>query len=293
MNILSTALNAPQVLGNRFSCTDRGRPGRPWAIAALLLAGTMIGLVSGLGNRAIAMEPASSNGSLLPSRFEFTPPPNAPRPASSTGTASRDSTTTRSRLIVPPLDLPTGDQTDLPAEDQINLPEKAQWGLTLSQRPTFLAYVAEVAPNSDVSFAMFREGTEEAVCSARIENVAANRFLRLESCAELAVGQTYRWTLSLPQPTGDTATARATLEGFVTVADGAEIQGPGAEVTGIDRVIQYGKVGVWYEAVAEMATLWETSPNSLQVMSDWASMLAVAGLNLDPATLQSTPIAAR
>ncbi|GAB4355324.1 MAG: hypothetical protein Fur0042_24570 [Cyanophyceae cyanobacterium] len=218
------------------------------------------------------MEPTSTSGSLLPSRFEFTPPSDAPRPASSTGTASRDGSPTRSRLIVP---------------------QDSQLGLTLSQRPTFLAYVAEVDPTGTASFAITRDGTEEAVCSARIENIAANRFLRLESCADLAIGQTYRWTLSLPKPTGDTATERTTLQGFVHVADGATQGGPGADVTGIDRVIQYGKAGVWYEAVAEMATLWETSPNSLQVMSDWASMLAVAGLNLDPATLRATPIAAR
>jgi hypothetical protein len=275
MNILSTALNAPQVLGNRRSSNDRGRPGHPWAIAALLLAGMMTGLGAGLGDRAIALEPAATSGSqasLLPSRFEFTPPPNAPRPASSTGTASRDGSPTRSRLIVP---------------------QDGQWGLTLSQRPTLLAYVADVDSSGTASFAMVREGTEEIICSARLENVTANRFLRLESCAELAVGQTYRWTLSLPKPTGDTATDRDTLVGFVKVANGAEFQGPGAEVTGINRVIQYGKVGVWYEAVAELATLWETSPNSRQVMSDWASVLAIAGLDLDPATLQSTPIATR
>lgn len=272
MNLLSTALNAPQVLGNRLSTADRTRPGRPWAIAALLMAGMMTGLVSGLTTRAIALEPTAPSGSLLPSRFEFTPPPNAPRPASSTGTASRDGSPTRSRLIVP---------------------QDSQWGLTLSQRPTFLAYVAEVDPSGTASFAITREGTEETVCSARLENVAANRFLRLESCAELASGQTYRWTLSLPKPTSDTATDRTTLVGFVKVADGDIQGGPGAEVTGIDRVVQYGKAGVWYEAVAEMATLWETSPSSLQVMSDWASMLAVAGLDLDPATLRSTPIAAR
>lgn len=272
MNMTTTVPNPLQPV--HAPCQRRGDRSRfsPRAIAAMLATATGLAL----GGSAIAIAPSlaaeTATPSLLPSRVNFTPPPDAPRPATSTGTASRGDSPTRSRSIVP---------------------KDNQWGLTLAERPTFLAYVAEVDPSGTASFAITAEGTEETVCTARLSDLAPNRFLRIESCAELAVGQTYRWTLSLPQPTGDTATERVTLVGRVQVADSTTVEGPGPEVTGIDRVVQYGKSGLWYEAVNELASLWETSPQSLQVMSDWASLLAVAGLELDPVTLTSATIATR
>ena len=148
--------------------------------------------------------------------------------------------------------------------------------LTISARPTFLVYVPQTSAKG-LELTLEQDGKGIYQTTMNLTGTPGIVSISLPATApELEIGKDYKWLVSVVCESGSP-------EDSYVVGSVRRIQ-PDSSLSQIDRaqpldkVALYAKSGVWFDTVANLATLRKAQPNDPQVASAWENLLKGAGL---------------
>ncbi|MBT9315643.1 DUF928 domain-containing protein [Leptothoe spongobia] len=274
-----------------------------WIVAAT--PGWAVVFVPSADNTA----PLQSSGDPSRSSFQFIPPPNNPTPRHSSGGSSRvgfippldgpvpvDGDVSRGASFIPPPNNPTprhssggssrhDDLIQLDGGDNgatgvmLALIPPSFYGLTVSSRPTFMAYL----PASRAHKAIFslQDAAQAVVYERTIPLSGEGGILQVslpQDAPELAVGKPYRWFITLQtedyltpgSPYVDAWIKRIEPTSVVSQAIASH------DPLGMTEV--FAREGLWYDASAQLASLQLTS-HSPSIADSWAEFLTSVDLD--------------
>lgn len=152
-------------------------------------------------------------------------------------------------------------------------------GLTADPHPTLLVYVPPTtAPQAHLTL---KDGDDNGLYQSRVQIPQTGGILSIPLPAdspELAVGDTYHWSLALLcQPTQtDIPIARGQIRRIELSDDDAAAL---AEQTSLlEQAGVYGRSGVWHEMLANLAVLRQTQPENTVLAANWAELLQAENL---------------
>jgi hypothetical protein len=153
-------------------------------------------------------------------------------------------------------------------------------GLTVQAHPTFLVYLPKTGANT-VEF-ILNDADEKEVYRANFPTPKVPGifgFKLPETAPALDVGKSYQWYFVIRC---DRANRKKDLvvEGWIwrtqlRPAINEQIQKAGLR----DRITLYRQHKIWYDALATLAQLHYSSPENLQVTTEWNELLRSAGLS--------------
>ena len=148
--------------------------------------------------------------------------------------------------------------------------------LTVSAHPTFLVYVPQTSAKG-LELTLEQDGKGIYQTTMNLTGTPGIVSISLPATApELEIGKDYKWLVSVVCESGSP-------EDSYVVGSVRRIQ-PDSSLSQIDRAqpldkfALYAKSGVWFDAVANLATLRKAQPNDPQVASAWENLLKGAGL---------------
>ena len=154
--------------------------------------------------------------------------------------------------------------------------------LTVSAHPTFLVYVPRTSAKA-VEFSLLADKSEkEIIYQTTVKLTATPGIVSISlpsSVQPLEIGKDYRWIVLMNCQSEETGLADSPFtEGLVRRirADSSLSQIDKAKP--LEQVALYGKSGVWYEMLANLAALRKAQPNNPEVTSAWEGVLRDAGL---------------
>jgi hypothetical protein len=204
--------------------------------------------------------------------IQFKPSPKAPKPDRTSGAGSR-------KDFLCPQDappLPSRDSTSrLPS--LVALVPQNHAGLTLAARPPFWIYLPKTAAKQLVLSLREENGTIHSQSFVPIPE--ASGIVRLDLPADaspLAVNKTYQWAVVLmcgerPSPNDPVMTASIRR---VSVPQPPTLEGSSA----LQQANWYSQNGLWYDAIASLANLKQSSPHDPAIARVWSQFLYSAGL---------------
>lgn len=235
------------------------------------------------------------------SRIGFTPPQDNPRPLRSTGGGSRIG-------FIPPPNTPVPTQTanggsrnpedialvfaDQGFEDE-GLNENATamtavtpsslYGLTVSARPSVLAYLPETKAHTAI-FSLKNE-SQAVIYWQVIPLDGANGILKIrlpDNAPELSIGENYQWFITLQTedyitPGSPYVTAwikRVEASSILPRADFSTQDG-----LGLTKARVLAHAGIWYDAAEQLATLQIDPATNGSTVADWTEFLTSVGLD--------------
>jgi hypothetical protein len=170
--------------------------------------------------------------------------------------------------------------------------ENAVWGLTASDRPTFWFYLPNsMTPETAIEFVVQDEADNYIYQTRFTAPETQSGLISLSlpaSSPALEVGKSYSWTLSV-YCDRDRPSRTVFVAGTIqrTALD-AELQNQLAIATPLERANLLAARGVWYDALATLAELYQAEQNNSQTTTAWLNLLKQA--NLEPlATAPFTP----
>ena len=207
-------------------------------------------------------EPSNPNSDSI-QQIRFILPPDRGTPPETGGTGTR------------------GDCLSKPEKPPLTrLAGKKNFELTVSERPTFWAYVPytlEEAPSGKFSL----QDGEDNVYSTQFQLPATPGIvsIRLPSTAKpLEVGKTYRWYFDINCPTSDSANkvTPASMTGVVQrILPSVELeQELKAAKTPLERIAAYAKHSIWHETLTDLAQLRLNEPQNSLVERLWVELLS-------------------
>ncbi|KAM3100315.1 DUF928 domain-containing protein [Phormidesmis sp. 146-12] len=234
--------------------------------AALLIAGGLLSVQAFAANAGQSTRSGSNAGTMVAQKkanLRYTPPklPSRGRPRNTQGAASRggeEVAVVQVKLLAP---------TD-------------HMGQTTLGHPSFFWYVSG-ASQFPVEFALFERGVAKPMFVKRMAVKQAG-IIKLEmpqNLPELQPGKDYRWSISIVQfPT--MISLNPVSQSFVTrvelTADQAKKL---ATITsGRDRASFYADAGIWYDALAAIATDYLNKPTDPNLRADLVTLLNQIGL---------------
>jgi hypothetical protein len=221
--------------------------------------------------------------SAAPVKFKMPPPPpQRGIPGNRTSAASRDSCPNVERPL-----------TALAPEYRAN-PIDRVWGLTSVERPTLLFYIPYAKPAiQDISFTIQDESdptnTKVVYQNPAIAPTATPGVMRLvlpTSSPALAPNKVYHWFLTLNM--GCRKGQRPIfVDGWIQRAQiDANLRDRLERATPAAKVSLYAENGLWYDAIATLASLRATKPQDTTLAQDWQSLLDA----IDLGNLASQPL---
>lgn len=204
----------------------------------------------------------------------FEPPTGHPAPKTTIGGGRRsnDGQCLKNRDIQP-----TEDKTKKSLEQQLTplLPPN-KFGLTVSSNPTFFAYIPKTSAIA-VEFTLenslgkgLARKTVTLISTPSIVNVQFEK-------TPLEVGKDYKWLISVICETGDPEDTFS--EGIIRrINPDSTLLSKLEKASAIERVSLYAKFGIWYEAIAELANLRLSQPNSPELKTSWLTLLKSTSL---------------
>lgn len=259
-------------------------------------------------NVAVAQTARPRPRSNSQARVIFTPPPGQPAPRStssggrrSNGKCPKDRTTPLRPAAELPLNqrltplLPLTNLQRPPAAPSANAPlQPSPWGVTLAAHPTFLVYVPETSATALELKVEGRNGyealTKVDLPRTSTQNAPMVVPIPLPTTEPpLQVGQDYRWFVSVVcQAQG--APEDSYAEGVVRrITPSGSLATPTQTAPSLTQVTQYAQAGIWYDAIATLATLRAQQPSNAALQTAWRELLDSAGLGaIAPAPIQLT-----
>jgi hypothetical protein len=204
--------------------------------------------------------------------IQFKPSPKAPKPDRTSGAGSRKN------FLCPqdPPPLPTSDSS-FRIPSLIALVPQNHAGLTLSARPTFWIYLPKTAAKQLVFSLREENGTVHSQSFLPIPE--ASGIVRLDLLADtspLAVNKTYQWSVVLmcgERPSPNDPVMAASIR-RVNVTQPPTLEGSSA----LQQAHWYSQNGLWYDAIASLANLKQSSPHDPAIARVWSQFLHSAGL---------------
>jgi Domain of Unknown Function (DUF928) len=151
-----------------------------------------------------------------------------------------------------------------------------KFGLTVSANPTFFAYIPKTSA-IDVEFTLEnQQGRGIAQKTVTLTSTPSIINVQFEGIP-LEVGKDYKWLISVICETGDPEDIFA--EGIIRrIKPDATLLSKLEKATELERVSLYAKFGIWHEAIAELASLRMSQPNSSDIKTSWLNLLKSTSL---------------
>ncbi|TYQ26831.1 DUF928 domain-containing protein [Pseudanabaena sp. UWO311] len=210
--------------------------------------------------------------------------PSASNPAPTTtiggGRRTNDGQCLKNRDIQP-----REDKIKKSLEQQLTplLPQN-KFGLTVSASPTFLAYIPKTSAIA-VEFTLEnQQGKGIAQKTITLTSTPSIINVQFEG-TPLEVGKDYKWLISVICETGDPEDIFA--EGIIRrIKPDTTLLSKLEKATELERVSLYAKFGIWHEAIAGLASLRISQPNSPELMTSWLNLLKSTSLE----SIANTPL---
>ena len=159
---------------------------------------------------------------------------------------------------------------------------KTVLGLTVAEHPILLFYVPEnsgqklefalVDPTNDQKY-------ETSIATPSTDGIVSVHFSKIKNLPPLEVGKNYQWYFSIVCNSDDRSQDE-TVEGFVQrVKPDADLANDLQQATPRDRVSVYVVNDIWYDSLATLAQLRQSSPNDASLTEDWVNLLGSIGLD--------------
>ena len=151
--------------------------------------------------------------------------------------------------------------------------------VTVSERPTFLAYVPETAATK--ASLIVKDAAEDYYYQTTLSIPRGSGIMRValpDDAPPLQTGNNYTWSLSIicgqTMRPGD-----PTIGGFIgkVEADGT-LTSQLEQASLSERAALYGNQGAWYDTLTAVAELKKQSPSDSTVTATWKKLLGAVGL---------------
>lgn len=211
-------------------------------------------------------------GTRLPAKAIVFQPPREGAPKATTGAATRNGGACASHASLS-LDRSQG---------AIALPilPQTQYGLTIADRPTFLAYVPPETSAKQMFFSLKSEDGNQ-IYQTFMPLTADKGVVAISlpsEAPELALDRNYKWSMAIV--CGQALRPDSPrIEGWVKrIPKSSEISTRLPTLAPLDRVALYGRYGIWYDMMGDLNSLRRTSPNDKVIDRTWQQLLNDNGL---------------
>jgi Domain of Unknown Function (DUF928) len=229
----------------------------------------------------------------------FTPPPGNSAPnGTSSGGASRGEALFESFESTDETAMPnsaargnvygtTSSATGLAVSSMMAVMPNSFYGTTLKARPTILVYVP--GSNADEAVFSLKDEAKNMVYQMSLPVPHSGGIIAVELPAdapELAVGENYQWYVAI-KVDDELSPASPFVDGWIQrVAPSYELTATLGEGNELADIEQLGANGIWYDTVAQMASL-KTTQTDDAIAHHWYELLESVGL----AEIAAAPIA--
>jgi len=159
---------------------------------------------------------------------------------------------------------------------------KSNIGLTLTESPTFFAYVSHSSTQVEFTLqANDQKGTEVYKTTFKVDKpgiVEVSIPAMGDDQKSLEIGQRYQWSFSVvcddKDPSGDYF-----VYGMVQRIEPQEtLKNDLANPDPMAKAIAYAKNGIWYETLATLAQMRRLAPDDSRLRAEWTQLLESQGL---------------
>jgi hypothetical protein len=173
-----------------------------------------------------------------------------------------------------------GDCLNSPQPLMALMPENS-YGETISAYPTFFWFVPDV-PAQAAEFVLYDDdGNEVYYTTFRVTGTSGILSLTLPETADLLpleMGKSYEWVFSLICDEQDRSGDLFTTGWLRRVESTPTLQQQLTTATTSDRANVYAQQGLWYDALAEIATQYRANPSDAAIANQWTLLLNSVGL---------------
>lgn len=243
------------------------KPKKPLPIA-LLSTGLFLGMAFVAGFQPSAKAQTSQvaglpDASVLRITFD---PPGPGKPKDTAGGASRDGRQCAQELAaasscVKPL---------MPA---------TQEGLTVAERPVFLAYVPQTSAKQ-VFFSLVDENNQN-IYQTKVPITGNSGILSVQlpdTAPALEVGKNYHWTFIIVSEQGLRPDSPGVQGSIKRIEANTTLKSQLANASPLERAALYGKAGIWVDTIGTLAALRKSQPQDVTLAENWKQLLTSVGL---------------
>lgn len=148
-------------------------------------------------------------------------------------------------------------------------------GLTVSESPTFLAYVSQKSTSVEFNL-QAEDGTEVYTTDFKVDKPGIVEVRIPEAAGKqqsLEVGKRYQWSFSVICNPNDRS-GDYFVKGFVQrVEPGPTLKNDLANAEPLAKAIAYANSGIWYETVSTLAQMLRKSPEDKALIAEWQQLL--------------------
>uniref|UniRef100_A0A832M2B9 DUF928 domain-containing protein n=1 Tax=Oscillatoriales cyanobacterium SpSt-402 TaxID=2282168 RepID=A0A832M2B9_9CYAN len=247
--------------------------------------------VKQFGGNAIAFEPLipSPKNSRGGGRRLFEPPVGQDAPSTSRGGGRRtDELCPKDRYKTQKTQNPVERKPRAMVERATPLLPTNRWGLTVSERPTFLLYVPKTSAKS-MEFSL-EDDKGEVNFQMNLPVPESPGIVRINlptHAPALEIGREYSWRVAFACQTNIPAPEDPLVQGIVRRVRSNSVDFPRPEKTlTLETIKQYAKAGIWYDASAGLAILKYSNPKDPTIQATWQNLLVDVQLE----ALSSAPL---
>jgi hypothetical protein len=171
----------------------------------------------------------------------------------------------------------------------IPLIPESKIGLTLTESPTFFAYISDSSTQVEFTLQVDEEGTEVYKTTFKADKpgiVEVSIPAIGDRQNSLKIGQRYQWSFSVAcnkddaseEVSGD-ASGNYFVKGMLLRIEPQEtLKNDLANPDPMARAIAYAKNGIWYETLATLAQMRRLAPDDSGPRTEWTQLLQSQGL---------------
>jgi hypothetical protein len=151
-----------------------------------------------------------------------------------------------------------------------------KFGLTIASNPQFFAYVPKTSAIA-VEFVLENQ-QGKGIAHKRLELTNTPSIVNVQfEKRPLEVGKDYKWLVSIVCENGDPEDAF--VEGIIRrIKPEAALVSKLEKASAIEKVNLFAKFGIWQDAIANLADLRLSQPNSADLKNSWLTLLKSASL---------------
>ncbi|MBF2027805.1 MAG: DUF928 domain-containing protein [Oscillatoriales cyanobacterium C42_A2020_001] len=262
--LILSVLFAPLVLVDSPSTHAQAKP----AMApAQSVAGTAIAF------EPLIPAPKNSRGG---GRRLFEPPTGQDAPGTSRGGGRRtDELCPKDRPKYPKIQTPIERKPKTLGERATPLLPTNRWGLTVSERPTFLLYVPKTSAKA-MEFTL-EDDKGEVNFQMNLPVPSSPGVVRISlpnTAPALEVDKEYSWRVAFACQANIPAPEDPLVHGMVRRVQSTAVSSKPGAIATLETVKQYAKAGIWYDASAGLAALKYSNPKDATLQSTWQDLLS-------------------
>jgi Domain of Unknown Function (DUF928) len=152
-------------------------------------------------------------------------------------------------------------------------------GLTTTERPTFLVYVADSAAKE--LFFSLRDDSDNRIYQAKIPLNGQTGIVSVQlpdNAPALEVGKTYQWAFIMVGEQGLRPDSPGVRGEVRRVELNSDLKSELEQGKPLERAELYGKNGIWFDTIATLAQARREQPNDTTLVANWQDLLKSVGL---------------